>query len=255
MPHGMFNSDMFNNDMFNTAIHVTMGGVWDSMQEPTPTVVKPWKGELLTDRNYTELTISARPILKTGFKLNLRHVPRLVQIVRREWKTLYVKAVMITQTKKNLFGNTRMRKTLQPMGVHARSVIKTNLRNRFLMYDPVKRTEFSKTFYGKTMHGLNIINMMMEGRFTKTTSKKPSSKTIRLKDIITLKRGKPAGDVPQTVLIFRTKEDARVDCTICKPFNRKRFKVFEANRPVLPIHPNCRCQWQDPKTKRMLGQF
>ena len=136
-----------------------------------------------------------------------------------------------------------------------RSFIRQATRQRFLTYNPIKKTEFRKTFYGKTLHGIDIINMMLDSRFTKTTSKKPDPKTIRLRDIITMKKGRPSGEVPQTVLIFRTREDSKVDCTICKPFNRKKFKVFEGNRPILPIHPNCRCQWQDKETGRLLGQF
>ena len=53
---------------------------------------------------------------------------------------------------------------------------------------------------------------------------------------------------------FLTQNDAKVDDQ-CIPFHGLPFTVNAPNRPIQPIHPNCRCVWQDIETGKIIGQF
>lgn len=41
--------------------------------------------------------------------------------------------------------------------------------------------------------------------------------------------------------MFLTKEDEKVDPTICEPFNRREFEVDDPDKPEPPLHRFCRC--------------
>jgi len=117
------------------------------------------------------------------------------------------------------------------------------------MIQNVKLKKFSK---------LLAFNAIMEAKkkFTKRTRKPIQQGIFRVSDATPPRPvGRPDPDLPNPVLIFRTREDAKVDCLTCKPFNRRHYKLRDPNRPLLPIHPNCRCQWQNAKSKVMMGQF
>jgi hypothetical protein len=113
----------------------------------------------------------------------------------------------------------------------------------------------AKWNYSKLINLLeSYVKLLDEEKFTKFTRKKPPKKDVRTLKSLGISVIKTKGD-DGTNLTFRTREDSKVDCTLCKYFNRKNFKSDDPNRPVLPLHPNCRCVWQDKKSRRILGQF
>ncbi|MCZ6582894.1 MAG: hypothetical protein O6761_06960 [Thaumarchaeota archaeon] len=59
------------------------------------------------------------------------------------------------------------------------------------------------------------------------------------------------------LLIYRTKQDGRVDDLICLPDEGEVYRMNDPNRPVIPRdrHPGCRCEWEDALTGELLGQF
>lgn len=59
------------------------------------------------------------------------------------------------------------------------------------------------------------------------------------------------------LLIYRTKQDGRVDDTICLPDEGEVWRMNDPSRPVIPRdrHPGCRCEWEDAITGELLGQF
>jgi len=59
------------------------------------------------------------------------------------------------------------------------------------------------------------------------------------------------------LLIYRTKQDGRVDDTICLPDEGEVWRMNDPTRPVIPRdrHPGCRCEWEDAVTGELLGQF
>ena len=61
----------------------------------------------------------------------------------------------------------------------------------------------------------------------------------------------------QTPLIYMTKQDSKVDDTICLPKQGEIWGKEDSRRPIIPtsLHPHCRCYWQDPVTGNNLGQF
>jgi len=58
-------------------------------------------------------------------------------------------------------------------------------------------------------------------------------------------------------LKFMTQQDSKVDDKICLPKQGEVWAKDDPNRPRIPLslHPNCRCFWQDPISRRNLGQF
>jgi len=79
-------NDGTSNVLLNDGISVVLlnsettdvGGVWDSMQEPTPTVVKPWMGDEKEEEEQYELLITASPIMDQLFKKDLTSIPLAV---------------------------------------------------------------------------------------------------------------------------------------------------------------------------------
>ncbi len=63
-------------------------------------------------------------------------------------------------------------------------------------------------------------------------------------------------EVFNTLLIFKTQEDAKVDDVICLPLQNQEFEFDDPLRPVIPddTHPNCRCFWENAETGSNLGQ-
>jgi hypothetical protein len=59
-----------------------------------------------------------------------------------------------------------------------------------------------------------------------------------------------------TLLIFRTQEDSKVDDLICLPLQNQEFDYDDPLRPVIPddTHPNCRCYYENADTGENLGQ-
>lgn len=59
------------------------------------------------------------------------------------------------------------------------------------------------------------------------------------------------------LLIYRTRQDGRVDDIICLPLEGEPFFRNDPNRPIIPrgLHPGCRCFWEDAVTGENLGQF
>ena len=59
------------------------------------------------------------------------------------------------------------------------------------------------------------------------------------------------------LLIYRTKQDGRVDDTICLPDEGEVWRKNDPTRPVIPRdrHPGCRCEWEDAISGELLGQF
>ncbi len=58
----------------------------------------------------------------------------------------------------------------------------------------------------------------------------------------------------EDVLIYRTQDDSKVD-PLCEVFMNEEWDQQDPFRPVIPIHPNCRCFWQRKSDGRNLGQF
>jgi len=63
-------------------------------------------------------------------------------------------------------------------------------------------------------------------------------------------------DVFNTLLIYRTQEDSKVDDIICLPLQNQEFEFDDPLRPVIPddTHPNCRCYWENANSGQNLGQ-
>ncbi len=63
-------------------------------------------------------------------------------------------------------------------------------------------------------------------------------------------------DLFNTLLIFRTQEDAKVDDEICLPLQNQEFEFDDPLRPTIPddTHPNCRCYWESVDSGANLGQ-
>ena len=61
----------------------------------------------------------------------------------------------------------------------------------------------------------------------------------------------------ELVLIYRTRQDGRVDDKICLPLEGEVYLKSDPNRPQIPagLHPGCRCFWEDAVTGANLGQF
>ena len=59
------------------------------------------------------------------------------------------------------------------------------------------------------------------------------------------------------LLIYRTRQDGKVDDLICLPLEGEPFRKNDPRRPIIPekTHPNCRCFWEDAITGENLGQF
>jgi len=63
-------------------------------------------------------------------------------------------------------------------------------------------------------------------------------------------------EIFNTLLIFRTQEDSKVDDLICLPLQNQEFEFGDPFRPIIPddTHPNCRCYYEDANTGANLGQ-
>lgn len=59
------------------------------------------------------------------------------------------------------------------------------------------------------------------------------------------------------LMIYRTRQDGRVDDIICLPEEGEPYFRNDPNRPIIPRgqHPGCRCWWEDAVTGENLGQF
>lgn len=50
-------------------------------------------------------------------------------------------------------------------------------------------------------------------------------------------------------------EDSKVDDKFCLPLANLEWDIESPNRPSIPIHPNCRCHWENKETGENMGQF
>lgn len=61
----------------------------------------------------------------------------------------------------------------------------------------------------------------------------------------------------ELVVIYRTRQDGRVDDTKCLPLEGEVYAISDPERPIIPrdLHPGCRCFYEDAVTGVNLGQF
>ncbi len=163
MAHGIFNSDIFNNSIFNTHAGNAPGAGSNSMASVQPMqIVKPWpKDRKVTERTTFELILFSRPVLTTAFTREFTSIPHLVQYKSRRWKTFWVRPFAISSLKP-IQARTFTVTDFDPIRPHGKAFKKTAFKAKYLLYNGVAFSNFRKTLYAKTHHGINLMRMALK---------------------------------------------------------------------------------------------
>ena len=98
----------------------------------------------------------------------------------------------------------------------------------------------------------NLLQEMKPGQL----DKKQRIEHFKELDKLSKKQEKILADT-NPLLIYRTKQDGRVDDLICLPDEGGVWRKNDPRRPIIPKnrHPGCRCEWENAVTGELLGQF
>ena len=138
-------------------VHAGGSGGW---LDGKPEVIVPWKQRIDKPRQLFELVVHATPIIKITSEFSIKAVPHLVQNVRKEWMTLWIRSVITKPLKSRGLRAEAVIHKLSPLDNMLSGItIKSALKERHILYNPVMGTTFSRKLIGKALHGINIISM------------------------------------------------------------------------------------------------